>query len=149
MTACAGGWFEATANCGPGTRYWYLLQDSTAVPDPASRAQSGDVHGPSIVVDPAAYHWRNENWRGRSWERAVLYELHAGVLGGFAGVARELPRLADLGITAIELMPIAEFPGARNWGYVGTLLFAPESSCGTPDQLKALIDTAHDHDLMI
>ena len=60
MTACAGGWFEATANCGPGTRYWYLLQDGTAVPDPASRAQNGDVHGPSIVVDPAAYHWRNE-----------------------------------------------------------------------------------------
>ncbi|MGB6286245.1 MAG: malto-oligosyltrehalose trehalohydrolase, partial [Xanthobacteraceae bacterium] len=149
MTAGAGGWFEATANCGPGTRYWYLLQDSTAVPDPASRAQSGDVHGPSIVVDPAAYHWRNENWRGRSWERAVLYELHAGVLGGFAGVARELPRLADLGITAIELMPIAEFPGARNWGYDSTLLFAPESSYGTPNQLKALIDAAHEHDLMI
>ena len=79
----------------------------------------------------------------------MLYELHAGVLGGFAGVARELPRLADLGITAIELMPIAEFPGARNWGYDGTLLFAPESSYGTPNQLKALIDAAHEHDLMI
>ena len=116
-----------------------------AVPDPASRAQSDDVHGPSIVVDPAAYAWRNEVWRGRPWDEAVLYELHAGILGGFAGVTRELPRLADLGITAVELMPIAEFPGARNWGYDGVLLFAPESSYGTPDELKALIDAAHDH----
>jgi maltooligosyltrehalose trehalohydrolase len=149
MTACAGGWFEATADCGAGTRYRYLLQDGIAVPDPASRAQSDDVHGPSIVVDPAAYKWRNEVWRGRPWENVVFYELHAGILGGFTGVTRELPRLAELGITAVELMPIAEFPGARNWGYDGALLFAPESSYGTPDQLKALIDAAHDHGLMI
>ena len=88
-------------------------------------------------------------WRGRPWEEAVLYELHAGILGGFTGVTRELPRLADLGITAVELMPIAEFPGARNWGYDGALLFAPESSYGTPDQLKALIDAAHDYRLMV
>ena len=94
-----------------------------AVPDPASRAQSDDVHGPSVVVDPASYEWRNEHWRGRPWEEAVLYELHVGILGGFGGVARELPRLADLGITAVELMPIAEFPGARNWGYDGVLPF--------------------------
>jgi maltooligosyltrehalose trehalohydrolase len=149
MTGCAGGWFEATADCGAGTRYRYLLQDGIAVPDPASRAQSDDVHGPSIVVDPAAYKWRNEVWRGRPWDEAVLYELHAGILGGFAGVTRELPRLADLGVTAVELMPIAEFPGARNWGYDGALLFAPENSYGTPDQLKALIDAAHDYRLMV
>ena len=90
-----------------------------------------------------------EQWRGRPWEEAVLYELHVGILGGFGGVARELPRLADLGITAVELMPIAEFPGARNWGYDGVLPFAPESSYGTPDELKALIDAAHDYGLMI
>jgi maltooligosyltrehalose trehalohydrolase len=149
MTACAGGWFEVTADCGADTRYRYLLQNGMAVPDPASRAQSDDVHGPSIVVDPGAYEWRNELWRGRPWEEAVLYELHAGILGGFTGVTRELPRLANLGITAVELMPIAEFPGARNWGYDGALLFAPESSYGTPDQLKALIDAAHDYRLMV
>ena len=149
MTARAGGWFEATADCGAGTRYRYLLQNGMVVPDPASRAQSDDVHGPSIVVDPAAYKWRNEVWRGRPWEETVLYELHAGILGGFTGITRELPRLADLGVTAIELMPIAEFPGSRNWGYDGALLFAPESSYGTPDQLKALIDAAHDHHLMV
>jgi maltooligosyltrehalose trehalohydrolase len=149
MTACTEGWFEATADCGAGARYRYLLEDGTAVPDPASRAQSGDVHGPSIVVDPAAYTWRHADWRGRTWQEAVFYELHAGVLGGFDGIKGELPRLAELGVTAVELMPIAEFPGARNWGYDGTLLFAPESSYGTPEQLKTLIDAAHEHGLMV
>ena len=149
MTACTGGWFEIVANCGPGTVYHYLLPDGTAVPDPASRAQRNDVHGPSVVVDPASYVWRNEHWRGRPWEEAVIYELHVGILGGFAGVARELPRLAALGITAVELMPVAEFPGARNWGYDGVLPFAPESTYGKPDELKSLVDAAHDHGLMI
>jgi maltooligosyltrehalose trehalohydrolase len=149
MATAGGGWFEATVNCGPGTRYRYLLQDGGTVPDPASRAQSGDVHGASVVVDPSAYRWRNDHWRGRPWEDTILYELHAGAAGGFAGVAGELPRLAALGITAVELMPIAEFPGARNWGYDGVLAFAPESSYGSPDELKSLIDAAHDHDLMI
>ncbi len=149
MTSCPDGWFEATANCGAGARYRYLLQDGTLVPDPTSRAQSGDVHGASVVVDPSAYRWRNEQWRGRPWEETVIYELHAGVLGGFSGVANELTRLAALGITAVELMPIAEFPGARNWGYDGVLPFAPESSYGSPDALKSLIDAAHDNGLMI
>jgi maltooligosyltrehalose trehalohydrolase len=149
MAAHTGGWFEAEVDCGAGTCYRYVLQDGTAVPDPASRAQSQDIHGPSIVVDPGAYSWRKADWRGRPWEDVVLYEAHAGLLGGFDGVARELPRLADLGITAVELMPIAEFPGARNWGYDGALLYAPESSYGTPEQLKKLVDAAHEHGLMI
>jgi maltooligosyltrehalose trehalohydrolase len=149
MTAYTGGWFEIVVNCGPGTVYHYLLPDGTAVPDPASRAQRNDVHGPSVVVDPASYMWRNEHWRGRPWEEAVLYELHVGLLGGFGGVARELPRLAALGITAVELMPVAEFPGARNWGYDGVLPFAPEGSYGKPDDLKSLVDAAHDNGLMI
>jgi maltooligosyltrehalose trehalohydrolase len=143
------GWFELEADCGAGTRYRYVLADGTQVPDPAARAQSGDIHGPSIVIDPRSYHWRNRNWRGRPWREAVIYELHVGLLGGFTGVARELFRLAQLGITAIELMPIAEFPGSRNWGYDGVLPFAPECSYGLPDELKNLIDAAHDHHLMI
>ncbi len=143
------GWFEVEADCGAGTRYRYLLEDGTAVPDPAARAQSGDVHGQSVVIDPCSYRWRNRNWRGRAWHEAVFYELHVGVLGGFDGVARELSRLADLGVTAIELMPIAEFPGLRNWGYDGVLPFSPECSYGSPDQLKSLIDAAHDRGLMI
>ena len=149
MSRSDDGWFEAEANCGVGARYRYILQDGTAVPDPAARAQHGDVHGPSIVVDPRSYRWRHLDWRGRPWHEAVLYEAHAGLLGGFAGVARELPRLAALGVTAIELMPIAEFPGGRNWGYDGVCLFAPESSYGSPDDLRALIDVAHGLGLMM
>jgi maltooligosyltrehalose trehalohydrolase len=149
MVRSDDGWFTAEADCGAGTQYRYILQDGTRVPDPGARAQSGDVHGASVVIDPASYHWRCRDWRGRPWKDAVFYELHVGAFGGFAGVTRELPRLTDLGITAVELMPIAEFPGARNWGYDGVLPFAPESSYGSPDELKALIDAAHDHNLMI
>ncbi|HWP15600.1 MAG TPA: malto-oligosyltrehalose trehalohydrolase [Xanthobacteraceae bacterium] len=149
MQRLADGWFDAEAACGAGRRYRYRLKTDLAVPDPASRAQAGDVHGPSLVVDPHAYRWRNTEWRGRPWEETVLYELHAGLLGGFSGVQRELQRLAGLGITAVELMPINDFPGMRNWGYDGVLPFAPDRSYGSPDELKALVDAAHDHGLMI
>lgn len=142
------GWFEAEAACGAGARYRFLV-GGHAVPDPASRAQDDDIDGPSIVVDPAAYVWRNSSWSGRPWHEAVIYELHTGICGGYPGVAARLPELADLGITAIELMPVAEFPGARNWGYDGALPFAPEFSYGSPDELKALIDHAHELGLMI
>ena len=145
----AGGWFEAEADCGAGTKYRYRLGSGPAVPDPASRAQADDVHGPSVVVDPHAYRWRNPEWRGRPWHETVLYELHAGLLGGFTGVQRELKRLADLGVTAVELMPINDFPGKRNWGYDGVLPFAPDRAYGTSDDLKALVDAAHNHGLMI
>jgi maltooligosyltrehalose trehalohydrolase len=149
MSRSEDGWFAVDADCGAGTRYRYVLQDGTAVPDPASRAHHGDVHGASIVVDPGSYRWRHPDWRGRPWHETVLYEVHAGVLGGFAGVARELPRLAALDVTAVELMPIAEFPGARNWGYDGVLPFAPECSYGSPDDLRALVDAAHGRGLMM
>ena len=149
MVRDGSGWFEVEAECGSGTRYRYRLEDGRSIPDPASRAQAGDVHDWSVVVDPFTYKWRHRDWRGRPWEEAVLYELHVGLFGGFQGVARELPRLADLGVTAVELMPIAEFPGSRNWGYDGVMLFAPERSYGTPDDLKHLVDTAHEHGLMI
>jgi len=149
MSRSDDGWFEAEANCGAGACYRYILQDGSAVPDPAARAQHGDVHGASIVVDPLSYRWRHPDWQGRPWREAVLYEAHAGLLGGFAGVARELPRLAALGVTAVELMPIVEFPGGRNWGYDGALQFAPESSYGSPDDLRALVDAAHGLGLMM
>ncbi len=143
------GWRDASAPCGPGARYRFRLPDGGRVPDPASRAQPDDVHGPSLVVDPAAYRWRCENWRGRPWEETVLYELHAGLLGGFRGISNALPGLAELGITAVELMPIAEFSGNRGWGYDGVLPYAPESAYGTPDDLKAMIDRAHELGLMV
>lgn len=149
MQRAPGGWFEAVARCPPGTHYRYRLSNGMLVPDPASRFQPDDVHGPSQVIDPHAYRWRNTEWRGRPWHETVVYELHAGVFGGFAGVAQQLPRLRDLGVTAIELMPINDFPGRRNWGYDGVLPYAPDSAYGTPDDLKALVDAAHDHGLMI
>jgi maltooligosyltrehalose trehalohydrolase len=149
MARSDGGWFTAEVRCGAGSRYRYRLDDGLRVPDPAARAQADDVHGPSLVVDPAAYRWRHPEWRGRPWREAVIYELHAGALGGFRGVERELARLAALGITAIELMPVAAFPGRRNWGYDGVLPFAPAACYGTPDDLKALIDAAHGHGLMM
>jgi maltooligosyltrehalose trehalohydrolase len=149
MTRSEDGWFAADVSCGAGTQYRYRLDDGRGVPDPAARAQAGDVHGASVVVDPAAYRWRHPDWHGRPWREAVLYELHVGTLGGFRGVAGALAGLADLGITAVELMPVAAFPGRRNWGYDGVLPFAPAASYGTPDDLKALIDAAHGHGLMV
>jgi malto-oligosyltrehalose trehalohydrolase len=149
MTRSPDGWFQAIAACPPASRYRYRLADGTLVPDPASRAQANDVHDPSVVMDPRHYKWRSHDWRGRPWRDTVLYEVHAGVLGGFRGVAGELARLAALGITAIELMPVNDFPGQRNWGYDGVLPYAPDAAYGTPDDLKGLIDAAHDHGLMI
>ena len=149
MQRQGNGWFEVEAPCGAGARYCYVLASGQRVPDPASRAQAGDVNDCSIVIDPSAYQWRNRHWCGRPWPQTVLYELHCGALGGFRGVAGDLPRLAALGITAVELMPINDFLGRRNWGYDGVLPFAPDTSYGTTDELKALIDAAHDLNLMI
>jgi len=143
MTAQQDGWFEANASCRAGATYVYQLESGQKVPDPASRGQADDVHGPSLVVDPAAYAWKNKAWQGRPWTETVLYELHVGLFGGFKGVQAELKRLAALGVTAVELMPINDFQGKRNWGYDGVLPFAPDHAYGTPDDLKALIDEAH------
>lgn len=143
MQPQANGWFMLIGQCPPGTRYRFKINDDLRVPDPASRAQDGDIDGPSLVVDPRAYRWRHPHWQGRPWHEAVIYELHVGVLGGYRAVEKHLPRLAELGITAIELMPLAEFPGDRNWGYDGVLPYAPEASYGSPDDLRHLIDSAH------
>ena len=143
------GTFDVIAQAPAGSTYRYRVAPDLAVPDPAARAQDGDVHDASVVVDPAAYDWRFSDWQGRPWHEVVLYELHAGAMGGFAGVAEQLPRLAKLGITAVELMPINAFPGERNWGYDGVLPYAPDSTYGTPDELKHLIDTAHGLDMMV
>ncbi len=144
-----GGWFEVSAPCPAGTPYQFHMPDGLDVPDPAARAQAKDVHGPSLVVDPNAYAWQHGAWQGRPWSEAVIYELHVGAFGGFDGVRAQLPRLAALGVTVIELMPIADFPGAHNWGYDGVLPYAPDAAYGTPDQLKALVDAAHGHGLMM
>jgi maltooligosyltrehalose trehalohydrolase len=153
MAREAGGRFTlVTDQAAPGTRYRYIIDGGQRVPDPASRFQPQDVHGPSQVVDPAAWDWSDAEWRGRPWEQAVIYELHVGTFtpqGTFAGVRQRLDDLAELGVTAIELMPVADFPGARNWGYDGVQPFAPDSRYGQPEDLKDLVQAAHARGLMV
>ncbi len=148
MQRDADGVFAATVPAAAGSRYRYRVAPDLAVPDPASRAQAGDVHDDSLVVD-LAYDWKHPDWRGRPWAETVVYELHAGSFGGFAGITAQLPRLAKLGVTAIELMPIADFPGRHNWGYDGVLPYAPDAAYGTLDELRAMIDAAHGHKLQV
>jgi maltooligosyltrehalose trehalohydrolase len=143
------GWFSAMVPAKAGTLYKYRAGDGLSFPDPASRAQAGDVHDASIVVDQKTYPWRNTQWRNRPWHEAVIYELHVGALGGFARARQLLPQIASLGITAVELMPVADFPGKRNWGYDGVLPYAPDAAYGSPDDLRALVDEAHGLGLMV
>ncbi|OUL98248.1 malto-oligosyltrehalose trehalohydrolase [Variovorax sp. JS1663] len=147
------GWHRLTLPAArAGDAYRFRLPDGLQVPDPASRSNPDDVHGPSVVVDPHAYDWQHDAWRGRPWEEAVIYELHVGCFtpeGTFTAASQRLPALAQMGITAIELMPLADFPGQRNWGYDGVLQFAPDASYGSPDELKALVDAAHGLGLMV
>ncbi|HVJ32621.1 MAG TPA: malto-oligosyltrehalose trehalohydrolase [Terriglobia bacterium] len=143
------GWFEIDLPVGAGARYRYRVRPDLAVPDPMSRGQAGDIHDFSLVVDPAAYSWKNPGWRGLPWPETVIYELHPGLCGGFNGVAKLLPALRELGVTAVELMPVADFPGSRNWGYDGVLPFAPDRAYGSVEEFKALVDRAHELGLMI
>jgi maltooligosyltrehalose trehalohydrolase len=144
-----GEWWSLETAAPPGTRYRYRLGNGLSVPDPASAAQDGDVDGWSVVPAPDAYQWQYPDWKGTPWPEAVIYELHAGLYGGYRGIIADLPRLAALGITAIELMPVAAFAGLRNWGYDGVLPYAPDETYGTPEELKALVDAAHGHGLSI
>ncbi len=146
------GWFELAKQAARGARYRYRIDGDLRVPDPASRFNPGDVHGDSEVIDPASFQWHDQGWRGRPWEEAVIYELHVGAFspaGTFSGVEERLDYLADLGVTAIELMPLSDFPGKRNWGYDGVLPFAPASAYGRPEQLKHLIEQAHMRGVMV
>ena len=149
------GWFELiTDQASAGSRYRFQINRKLKIPDPASRFQPSDVRGPSEVINPVDFEWSDQenDWRGRSWAEAVIYELHVGTFtpeGTFAGIERKLDYLADLGVTALELMPVADFPGTRNWGYDGVLPFAPDSTYGRPDDLKRLVQAAHARELMI
>ncbi len=133
------GWHVLTVPGRASQRYRFRI-GNTLVPDPASRRQDSGVHGWSVVTEPAPL----QPWPGRPWHETVLYECHAGLMGGFAGVTARLPELARLGITAVELMPIAAFPGSRNWGYDGVLPFAVAEAYGTAEALQELIRRAHE-----
>jgi maltooligosyltrehalose trehalohydrolase len=154
MKRTSDGWHElASSDAGVGTLYKFQLNpDGLQVPDPASRYQPLDVHGPSEVIDSGRYVWHDGTWQGRPWEQCVLYEIHIGTFtpqGTFLAAIERLDWLADIGITAIEIMPVADFPGKRNWGYDGVSLFAPDSSYGRPEHFKALIDAAHARGIMV
>ncbi|MPZ11352.1 MAG: malto-oligosyltrehalose trehalohydrolase [Kiloniellaceae bacterium] len=153
MTAAADGWFElSTDRVKPDDTYAFQLPDGQRVPDPAARAQAGDVHGPSVLVEPRDYAWRTASWRGRPWEEVVVYELHTGLFserGDFAGIEARLDHLVETGVTAVEVMPVAQFGGGRGWGYDGVLLYAPHRAYGGPDGLKALVDAAHERGVMV
>jgi len=141
-----GYWGLSVDEAEAGALYRFRVDGDGPFPDPASRYQPRGVHGPSQVVDPGRYRWRNESFAGHRLEDVVLYELHVGTFtseGTFAAASERLPYLRDLGVTAVELMPVADFPGQRNWGYDGVCLFAPARCYGTPDDLRRLVDRAH------
>jgi maltooligosyltrehalose trehalohydrolase len=143
-----GFWSGRFDGIAEGSRYKYRLDGDAAriFPDPASRFQPDGVHGPSAVVDPWRFQWKVNDWPAARIEQMVIYELHVGTFspdGTYRGVVDRLPHLAELGVTAIELMPLADFPGERNWGYDGVALFAPARCYGTPDDLRELVDAAH------
>lgn len=149
-----GYWGGVFDDVRPGDRYRYRLggDDGRTFPDPASRFQPDGVHGPSEVIDPATFQWTDHDWRPPRREELVIYELHVGTFapqGTFRGAIERLPYLAQLGISAIELMPVGDFPGDRNWGYDGVAIFAPARCYGTPDDLRALVNTAHQHGIAV
>ncbi|MFO7593621.1 MAG: malto-oligosyltrehalose trehalohydrolase [Pseudomonadota bacterium] len=153
MVSGPDGWWERCCDkAGAGSRYSFCIDNDIQVPDPASRFQPDDVHGNSEVIDPRAFSWGEDEWSGRPWHEAVIYELHVGTFtdtGNFRAVEAKLDHLRSLGVTVIELMPLADFPGERDWGYNGVLPFAPDAVYGRPDDLKHLIRAAHESGLMV
>jgi maltooligosyltrehalose trehalohydrolase len=153
MEPLGEGWFSLLSDAaGAGSLYRYRIDGDREVPDPASRCNPRGVHGPSEVIDPAAYTWDDVTWRAPPWHEAIVYELHVGTFnapGTYQAAAARLGHLNRLGVTAIELMPVAAFPGERNWGYDGVLPYAPQISYGRPEELKALIAAAHRHGLAV
>jgi malto-oligosyltrehalose trehalohydrolase len=147
------GWFSVDIpGINAGARYKFRIDDEIDVPDPASAFQPDDVSGPSEVIDHESYRWRAADWRGRPWQDTVVIESHVGTFtqqGTYRAMIDRLDHLVSTGITALELLPLADFAGARNWGYDGVLWYAPDSVYGRPDDLKALIDEAHLRGLMV
>jgi maltooligosyltrehalose trehalohydrolase len=153
MTRQDDGLFEGmVAGLPSGTRYQYRLDGERYRPDPASRFQPEGVHGPSTVVNPASFPWTDQAFTGHALADLVIYELHVGTFtaaGTFEAIVPHLPNLVELGVTAVELMPVAEFPGSRNWGYDGVHLFAAQSTYGGPRGLRRLVDACHAHGLSV
>ncbi len=152
LARAAGGWWEGDVPAAPGDDYAFALDGGPPRPDPRSPWQPAGVHGPSRLVDHAAFRWSDGGWRGPPLAASVLYELHVGTFtpaGTFDAAIEKLPALVDLGVTTVELMPVAEFPGDRGWGYDGVDLWAPHHAYGGPEGLKRLVDACHRHGLAV
>ena len=153
MAPVSRGYFRRTVeNLEPGTRYFFQLDGARELPDPASRFQPEGVHGPSEVVDLNQFQWTDQNWQGRTLERSIFYEIHVGTYtaqGTFDALISHIPELVELGITTVELMPVAQFPGSRNWGYDGVYPFAPQNSYGGPEPLQRFVNAAHEQGLSV
>ena len=153
LTAEADGYFAGLVpGIGAGTLYRYALDGGEAFPDPASRFHPQGPHGPSEVVDPGTFRWNDSAWRGAKIKGQVIYEMHVGTFtkeGTWAAAAQQIPELASCGITCLEVMPVAEFPGRFGWGYDGVDLYAPTRLYGTPDDFRRFVDTAHAHGIAV
>jgi len=153
MAPLSRGYFRRTVeNLEPGTRYFFQLDGARELPDPASRFQPEGIHGPSEVVDLNQFHWTDQSWQGRTLERSIFYEIHVGTYtaqGTFDALIPHIPELVELGITTVELMPVAQFPGSRNWGYDGVYPFAPQNSYGGPEPLQRFVNAAHEQGLSV
>jgi len=147
LTPEAGGYFSGAVNVGAGSRYRFRVnRGENFYPDPASRFQPQGPHGPSCIVDPRQFRWADTNWPGVTLKGQIIYEMHIGTFtkeGTWCAAVEQLPELARVGITVVEMMPVADFPGKFGWGYDGVNLFAPSHLYGTPDDLRAFIDRAH------
>ena len=142
----SGGVFSITADAAAGDRYFYLVDNHPPVPDPVSRLLPEGVHGPTEIVDPGSFAWNDQDWRGVELRDAIIYELHIGTFtpqGTFESAIERLDYLRRLGVTMIEIMPVAAFPGERNWGYDGVSPYAVQASYGGPKGLKQLVYTAN------
>ncbi|MDB9527826.1 malto-oligosyltrehalose trehalohydrolase [Oscillatoria sp. CS-180] len=147
-----GFWTVSVDNVSEGTQYFYCINQTETRPDPASRYQPEGVHGPSVVVDHRTYDWQDSSWQNLPLQDYVIYELHVGTFtpeGTFEAAIARLPYLKELGITAIEIMPVAQFPGARNWGYDGVFPYAVQNSYGGPAGLKQLVEACHQHEIAV
>jgi maltooligosyltrehalose trehalohydrolase len=142
-----GYWRITAKGIEPGACYFYQLDGNVERPDPASRSQPQGIHGPSQIIDERSFQWTDESWSGIALEDFIIYELHVGTFtpeGTFEAAISRLPRLKELGITAVEIMPVAQYPGDRNWGYDGVYHYAVQNSYGGPDGLKKLVNACHE-----
>lgn len=145
-----GYWRTVMTNVPNGLRYYYRIDDERERPDPASHFQPEGVHGPSEIIDHTVFNWEDSTFKGIALSEMIIYEIHIGTFtpeGTFDAIIPRIPKFKELGINAIDIMPVAQFPGKRNWGYDGVYPFSVHNSYGVPEGLKRLVNECHKHDI--